>query len=189
MDAEMEWDLILRCRSGSEASFEPLVRTHQRQALVIAEALLGNAEDAADAVQEAFVKAFRALGGLRSGSAFGPWFRSIVRNQCRDRLRVHRPAEEPWAPEVVDRALWTEPSAPLVIQREQLARSLREALAAISPEHREILVLKEIEDMPYAQIAEVMQIPAGTVASRLYHARGALKRALEQMEFRKGGRR
>lgn len=189
MDAEMEWDLILRCRSGSEASFEPLVRGHQRQALAIAEALLGNAEDAADAVQEAFVKAFRALGGLRSGSPFGPWFRSIVRNQCRDRLRIRRPAEEPWAPEVVDRALWTEPSAPLALQQEQLAQAVRVALARISPEHREILVLKEIEDMSYTQIAEVMNIPAGTVASRLYHARGALKKALERIEFGEGGRR
>ncbi len=176
----MEWELILRCRGGSTASFEPLVRDHQRQALAIAEALLGNADDAADAVQEAFVKAFRALDGLRSGSQFGPWFRTIVRNQCRDRLRVHQPPREPWSSEAVDRKAWSEPSAHGAMESAQLAESVRKALATISSEHREILVLKEIEDMSYAAIAEAMSIPPGTVASRLYHARAALRKTLER---------
>lgn len=175
----MEWELIRRCRHGSPASFEPLVRTHQRAALAIAEALLGNAEDAADAVQEAFVKAYRALGRLRDGSAFGPWFRTILRNHCRDLLRVSRPAQDAWSEEVVDPAVWDEPAAPLALEREELAHAVRAALGTISPEHRRILVLKEMEEMSYAEIAEAMQIPPGTVASRLYHARAALKKALE----------
>ncbi len=186
----MEWELIRRCRGGSTASFEPLVRDHQRQALTIAEALLGNAEDAADAVQEAFVKAFRALDRLSAGSPFGPWFRSIVRNHCRDRLRVNRPPEDQWSSEVVDRNVWSEPSAPGAMEREQLAGAVRTALATISPEHREILVLKEMEDMSYAGISEAMNIPAGTVASRLYHARAALRKALERRGIpMKGGLR
>lgn len=180
MDADTEWELILRCRGGSTASFEPLVRSHQRQALAIAEALLGNADDAADAVQEAFVKAFRALDRLRAGSPFGPWFRTIVRNQCRDRLRVNQPAREQWSPEVVDRKAWSEPSAHGALESAQLAESVRTALGVISAEHREILVLKEIEEMSYAAIADAMNIPPGTVASRLYHARAALRKSLER---------
>jgi RNA polymerase sigma-70 factor, ECF subfamily len=176
----MEWELIQRCRRGSRASFEPLVRTHQRAALSIAEALLGNADDAADAVQEAFVKAFSALGRLRDGSSFGPWFRAIVRNHCRDRLRVSRPPQEAWSEEVVDPELWSEASAELSIEREELADAVRSALAAISPEHREILVLKEMEELSYAEIAGIMQIPPGTVASRLYNARAALRKILLQ---------
>lgn len=173
----MEWELILRCRGGSAGSFEPLVRDHQGRALAIAEALLGNSEDAADAVQESFVKAFRALGRLRDGSAFGPWFRSIVRNHCRDRLRVARPAEDPLTD--ADAEVWTEPSVLLTLEREDAARAVRAALARISPDHREILVLKEIEEMSYAEIAEAMRIPPGTVASRLHHARAALRNAVE----------
>jgi RNA polymerase sigma-70 factor, ECF subfamily len=183
----MESELIRRCRSGSLASFEPLVRTHQRGALAIAEGLLGNADDAADAVQEAFVKAFRALGRLRDGSTFGPWFRSILRNHCRDRLRASRPAEEAWSEEVVDPQLWSEPAALLGIERAELSAAVRAALSRISPEHREILVLKEIEEMSYAEIARIMQIPAGTVASRLYHARAALRKALQLVGVSKEG--
>ena len=98
---------------------------------------------------------------------------------CRDVLRATRPAEDPWSEEVVDPALWREPDAQIGIEREELADAVRKALGHLSPDHRQILVLKEMEEMSYAQIAEVMQIPAGTVASRLYHARAALKKALE----------
>ncbi|HEX7705545.1 MAG TPA: sigma-70 family RNA polymerase sigma factor [Thermoanaerobaculia bacterium] len=180
MDVEIERELIERCRRGSTASFESLVRTHQRPALAIAEALLGNVDDAADAVQEAFVKAFRSLGRLREGSTFGPWFRSILRNHCRDLLRAPRPAVAEWSEQSVDPSLWTEPTAQLGLEREELGDAVRTALGRISPEHREILVLKEIEELSYAEIAAAMNIPAGTVASRLHHARAALRRALQK---------
>ena len=179
----MEWSLIRECRGGSTSSFEPLVRDHQRRALAVAEALLGNTEDAADAVQDAFVNAFRALGRLREGSAFGPWFRSIVRSQCRGRVRAARPTVG-WS-EIDAGETAVPPAALLAVEREELADAVRAALRTISPEHREILVLKEIEGMSYAEIAEAMTIPPGTVASRLHHARAALKRALGAME---GGR-
>jgi RNA polymerase sigma factor (sigma-70 family) len=87
VDTQNEWDLIVRCRAGSTAAFEPLVRRHEGRALHIAELLLGDADDAADAVQEAFVRAYRSLDGLRPGSDFGAWFRSILRNHCLDRIR------------------------------------------------------------------------------------------------------
>jgi RNA polymerase sigma factor (sigma-70 family) len=87
VDRRTEWDLISRCRRGSTAAFEPLVRAHEARALAVAEGMLGDVDDAADAVQEAFVKAYRSLRRLREGSTFGPWFRTILRNHCRDRLR------------------------------------------------------------------------------------------------------
>jgi RNA polymerase sigma-70 factor, ECF subfamily len=84
---QSEWDLIVKCRRGSTKAFEPLVLRYEGQALAIAESLLLDRDDAADAVQDAFVRAFRGLGKLAEGSSFGPWFRSIVRNLCLDRLR------------------------------------------------------------------------------------------------------
>lgn len=178
MDTQTEWELIRRCRTGSTVAFEPLVRGHEGRALALAQALLGDADEAADAVQEAFVKAYRTLGRMREGSAFGPWFRAILRNHCLDRLRSPRRRQERWSEETMDREAWSEPTGQVQVEREQLGVAVQEALAALSPEHREILVLKEIEELSYAEIAEATGIPAGTVASRLYHARAALKKVL-----------
>jgi RNA polymerase sigma-70 factor, ECF subfamily len=178
VDTQAEWDLIVRCRDGSTTAFEPLVRAHEKRALAVAELLLGDADDAADAVQESFVRAYRSLARLREGSDFGAWFRSILRNHCMDRLRaVSRRRRIPIDDATAAEAGWTEPAGSSVIEEQQMAAAVRGALGRISPEHREILMLKEVEDMSYAEIALAMDIPMGTVASRLYHARAALRRA------------
>jgi RNA polymerase sigma-70 factor, ECF subfamily len=174
-----EWDLIVRCRAGSAAAFEPLVRGHEARGLALAEALLGDADEAADAVQDAFVKAYRSLDRLREGSDFGAWFRAILRNHCLDRLRS-RPRRSHVSLEAahIDAHRWSEPTGSAILERTQLAAAVRAALARISPEHRQILTLKEIEGLSYADIARVTGLPAGSVASRLYHARAALRRAV-----------
>jgi RNA polymerase sigma-70 factor, ECF subfamily len=146
--------------------------------MAVAEGLLGDRDEAADAVQEAFVKAYRALGRLREGSDFGAWFAAIVRNQCLDRLRAARRLGERWSEAAIDGEAWAEPDAHDGIEQGELAAFVRSALAALSPEHREVLVLKEMEGMSYAAIAESTGLAPGTVASRLHHARGALKKVL-----------
>ena len=178
MDATNEQDLVRRCRRGASAAFEPLVRGHEARALAVAEAMLGDADDAADTVQEAFVRAYRGLRSLREGSDFGPWFRTIVRNLCRDRLRGPGRRRADWSVETMDHNVWTEPAGAEALEREQLAAAVRAALATLPGDHREILVLKEMEEMRYAEIAQALDIPPGTVASRLHHARAALRKAL-----------
>lgn len=172
-----EWDLIQQCRRGRTASFAPLVAGHQRDALVLAESLLLDADEAADVVQEAFVRAFANLGRLAKGSAFGPWFRAIVRNRCLDLLRspAHSRRE---AVDSIDTQQSVEPIGTARLEREQVAASIRAALGRLPAAHREVLVLKEIEGLGYGEIATVLGVPEGTVASRLYHARAALRRAL-----------
>lgn len=143
----------------------------------MAEALLLDADDAADAVQEGFVRAYRRLGTLADGSAFGPWFRSIVRNLCLDKLRspAHRRRESLME---IDRHAYVEPVGTDRLERAQVAASITQALHTLSVAHREVLVLKEIEGLGYADIARALGIPEGTVASRVFHARAALKGAL-----------
>lgn len=179
VDSETEWSLIVRCRRGSTAAFEPLVRAHEPRALAFARAMLGDEDEAADAVQDAFVKAYRSLAQLEEGHAFGPWFRSILRNRCIDLLRA--PARRDRVslddPAVTQRS-WTQPVGTVALEREQHAAQVTAALAQLSAEHREILVLKEIEELSYAEIARAMNIPPGTVASRLHHARLALRRVV-----------
>ena len=174
VDTQHEWDLIRRCRSGSTSAFEPLVLKHQDQGLRVATALLGDSDEAMDAVQDAFVKAYRTLDRLKEGSSFGPWFRSILRNGCLDRLRSPRRRKA-----VLSEEELVEPAdASAEVEREELSANIRRALDALSPEHREILVLKEIEELSYAEMAQAIGIPEGTVASRVYHARLALKKVL-----------
>jgi RNA polymerase sigma-70 factor, ECF subfamily len=179
MNNDSEWELIRRCRQGGAAAFEPLVRTHEGPSLGYATALLGDADEAADAVQDAFIQAYRALDRLRPGSAFGPWFRTILRNTCLDRLRApRRRSRAPLESARVDAIAWSEPIGGDRIERDQLAGQIRSALALLSDEHRGVLLLREVEGLSYAEIAQTLDIAPGTVASRLNHARAALRKVL-----------
>lgn len=176
----VEADLIRRCRAGETACYEPLVRAYEAPALRIALGMLGDADDARDAVQDAFVKAYQSLTRYDEGRPFAPWFFRILRNRCHDALRSRKPKVEL---SVLDRsreALAADDSAnPETAHERAVARErLWRALGAIADEHREVLVLKELEGFRYAEIAEILGVPEGTVASRLYHARKALKDAL-----------
>jgi RNA polymerase sigma-70 factor, ECF subfamily len=174
-----EWDLIARCRAGSTTAFEPLVRAHERAALWFATALLGDGDEAADAVQDAFVVAYRSLGRLREGSAFGGWYRTILRRVCIDRLRSPRlKRRRRLEPGEVDRQRWHEATGVLSSERTELQAIVRRALAQLPGEQRTVLVLKELEGLGYAEIAQSLGIPIGTVGSRLNHARSALRRVL-----------
>ena len=147
--------------------------------MAIAESLLLDRDDAADAVQDAFVRAFRGLGKLAEGSSFGPWFRQIVRNLCLDRLRspAHRNRVD-LIDDAVDRISWSEPVRERGLEQLQLAGVVKDALGTLSKDHREILVMKEMEGLRYDEIASALNISPGTVASRLHHARSAMKKAL-----------
>jgi RNA polymerase sigma-70 factor (ECF subfamily) len=176
---DSEWTLIHQCLRGRTGAFEPLVLRYQGEALAIAEALLLDPDDAADAVQDAFVRAYRQLGRLAEGSAFGPWFRSILRNLCIDRLRSPaRRRRESITDESIAAHSWVEPVGTDRLERDQLAAAVQRALRTLSTAHREVLVLKEMDGLGYREIAQALGIPEGTVASRVYHARAALRRAL-----------
>jgi RNA polymerase sigma factor (sigma-70 family) len=174
-----EWDLIERCRSGVTAAFEPLVRAHEGPALGYATSLLGDADEAADALQDAFVLAWRGLSRLRPGSSFGPWFRTIVRNVCLDRLRSPRLSRRTTldSPEAAA-ASRVKPVAERAVEAAGLSRVMAAALQDLPEEQRVTLLLREAEGLSYGEIATTLGIPAGTVASRLNHARAGLRAAL-----------
>ena len=88
MQTEVERELLRKCKAGDARFYEPLVRAYEGQGLRVATALVGNADDARDAVQDAFLKAWKALKRFDLARPFGPWFFQILRNQCRDLLPV-----------------------------------------------------------------------------------------------------
>lgn len=139
--------------------------------------LLGNDADAQDAVQESSIRAYEALHTFR-GSDPKPWLLSIVRNQCRNRLRgqarlipLDEGAGEAPGPSPQDMAI-----------RSWEGESVRDAIESLPLEYREAIVLRELEDMGYKQIAEVAGIPIGTVMSRLARARNLLRECLSVSE-------
>lgn len=183
MQPELERELIRKCKAGDARFYEPLVRTYEPSGLRLAVAMLGNLEDARDALQEAFVKAYGALHRFDLRRPFGPWFFQILRNQCRDMLRSRQAR---FKVEALDERLELRPAdaerGPERLQQRAAARELLwRALERIGSEHREILVLKELQGFRYNEIAKILEIPEGTVASRLFHARRALKEALDEM--------
>ena len=183
MQPELERELIRKCKSGDARFYEPLVRAYEPAGLRLAVGMMGNVEDARDALQEAFVKAYQSLSRFDLRRPFGPWFFQILRNQCRDMLRSRQAR---FRLETLDERLEQRPAnrdmGPERRRQKAAARELLwRGLEQIGDEHREILVLKELEGFRYTEIAGILGIPEGTVASRLFHARRALRDALVNM--------
>lgn len=190
MQPELERELIRKCRAGDARFYEPLVRAYEPAGLRLALAMMGNTEDAQDALQEAFIKTYDTLHRFDLRRPFGPWFFQILRNQCRDMLRSRKakfrlefPMESAGGDldELHERPADAERGPERLRQRNDAKAVLWKGLEKIGPEHREILVLKELEGFRYGEIAEILDIPEGTVASRLFHARHALREALVEM--------
>ncbi len=183
LQQEVERELIRKCKSGDASFYEPLVRAYEGSGLRLALGMMGNLEDARDALQEAFVKAFTSLRRFDLRRPFGPWFFQVLRNQCRDMLRSRQARFRLESPAVnLELHPASSQSGPERDRERADARDLLwRALEKIGEEHREILVLKELQGLRYVEIAVILDIPEGTVASRLYHARRALKDALDEM--------
>lgn len=178
----LEAELIRKCRDGNQEFYEPLVRAYEPEAVRVALAILRDGDAARDAVQESFIKAYRSLDRFDLDRSFRPWFLQILKNQCRDMLRRRKAGFEVERMDNVMIATLPGSDDPARDHSRAEAREvLWEALGQISVEHREVLVLKELEGLNYAEIAETAEIPEGTVASRLYHARRALRQALDEM--------
>ncbi len=182
LERSVERELVRKCREGASRFYEPLVRAYEEPALRVAAGMLGgDRERARDAVQDAFVRAWKGLDAYDPDRPFAPWFFSILRNRCRDLARSEGARDERERRAVREAAGVRRAGADgrRREERREARRRVWDALEKISEEHREVLVLRELEGFGYAEIAELLDVPEGTVGSRLYHARDALRDALE----------
>jgi RNA polymerase sigma-70 factor (ECF subfamily) len=181
--------LVTRLRSGDGAAFEELVRAHMPRMLRVARRFLMNEEDARDAVQDAFVSAFRSIGKFEGTSMLGTWLHRIVVNACLIRLRTRRrhPEEdlEPYLPrfaedghQVEPSVAWSEP-ADEALERVELANMVRAAIEQLPETYRVILLLRDIEELSPAEVAEMLGITTNAVKIRLHRARQALRTLLD----------
>jgi len=177
---EEESSLIARVVSGEREAFDTLVRRHSPRLLRMTYALVGNQQDAEDLMQEAFAKAYFKIQSFSGRSSFFTWLYRITVNQSisnRRKRRLesthHSVAWEDAPPPADEQA-----TADAALQTDEEIARVREAIAALEEDRRTVLVLRDLEGLDYAEIAEVLAIPKGTVRSRLHRARGDLQSLL-----------
>ena len=162
---------IRACRAGDRQAFRHLVEKYQGQAIGHAVGILGNREDALDAVQDAFIDAFQALNRFDLSRSFYPWFYVLLRNRCYKALAAVARQKT----DSIEQAEILEPSE--ITPYEELLL-LDRALRELDPQDREIITLKHLDGLSYEELSERLGIPAGTVMSRLFHARNRLRERL-----------
>ena len=186
----MTWtdeELVARSVGGDPDSFNELVHRWERPIYALAYRQLGREEDARDVCQEAFLRAFRALGGFRGQAKFSSWLYRITLNLCRDWMRRERRAPVVQAPEDVDLmelAAAREPSESIEdrVARRDLSRAVARAMARLPEEQRTAIVLKEYHGLTFQEIADLIGCPLSTVKTRLYQGLTVLRRELARTD-------
>jgi RNA polymerase sigma-70 factor, ECF subfamily len=184
-----ERELVQRAAQGDRNAFNRLVLAHQDRIMTLCSRMLGNREEAEEAAQDSFVRAFENLGRFKGEAMFSTWLYQIAVNACRNRRRswwwrVRKRSvdvEEPADPETdMPRREFgdTRLSPEKDLQRHRTAAAIQRALATLPGIHRELIVLRDMQDMAYEDIAASLGISLGTVKSRLARAREAMQEQL-----------
>ena len=183
-----EQELVARARRGDESAFEALVTENEKRIYNLCRRLTGNQEDAAELTQEAFLNAWRGLGRFQGESSFSTWLYRLASNVCIDFLRKEKrrqslsmtvsldDEEEARQVELPDERYAAEGA----LERAEARRAVAEGLERLTLEHRQVLVMREIHGLSYAEIGQVLGLEEGTVKSRIARARGALRKVLTE---------
>lgn len=169
--------LISRARTGDREAFGALVEQYRDNVYRLAYRMCGNEYDADEAAQEAFVAAWRALPNFRGDAKFSTWLYRLTTNAAIDVMRREKRHQTVGDGEMIEVADDSD-SPQETVERTEQQEAVQKALAALSEEYREVLLLRYMEELDYAEIAEVLKLPSGTVKSRINRAKAALKTAL-----------
>jgi RNA polymerase sigma-70 factor, ECF subfamily len=170
--SQTDLDLLRQARRGDIGAFHRLVDRYGPYLYGLGVSLLGRPADAEDAVQETLIGAFRGLGSFREESSVKTWLTRIMVRQAARRQRRPGPAGD------VGIEAAPEPSAPSGSAGADARMDVRAAIDALAPEHRQVIVLRELHGLSYEEIARALDVPRGTVESRLFRARRALQELL-----------
>jgi RNA polymerase sigma-70 factor (ECF subfamily) len=180
--------LVARAKRGDRDAFRALVERHERKAYAVALGMVKQPDDARDIVQEAFLKVWRSLGAFEGQSAFYTWLYRIVANLCIDHLRkgkaqveyddtrVHEEDQVAGDDNILPQTAGLHPGRAL--ESKELGAALERALETLSPNHRAVLLMREVEGLSYREMAQAMGVSEGTIMSRLFHARKKMQSAL-----------
>lgn len=179
-------ELVKRCQQGDRDGFDELVRRHYALAYNIAYRMLGDHDRAADATQAAILRAYRAIPRFRHDASFSTWLYRIVTNVCLDQIRrQERGARSLTLLGEDDGTALDEMDIPdhsgdpaAAAEQQERQELVQQALVRLAPDHRAVLVMYDLSGLSYEEVAQALDIPLGTVKSRLNRARHALKQEL-----------
>lgn len=177
---ETDAELVARVRQGSRDAAGKLAERYLRGCRAVALAITGDIPTAEDACQDGFVYAMAHIEDCRQPERFGGWLRQIVRSHARNQVRDRKSDRNRPLEDAVDQAVGPSPAQDA--ERALLRRRLLAALDTLSLERREVVLLHDLEGWTHAEIAERMDLPAGTVRSHLHFARRTLRRLLAGLE-------
>jgi RNA polymerase sigma-70 factor (ECF subfamily) len=190
-DEKSEERFLERLAAHDERAFNELVQAYEQRVYRLVFRMLGRRDEAEDMAQEVFVQVFKAIGSFRGDSKLGTWIYRIAVNLCKNRIkylgRRHSSDEEELEPVAERSALDDRKSGAVgetsrpdqVVEGYQIETIVQECMAGIDADFREVLVLRDVEDLSYEELCEVTGLPDGTVKSRLHRARAMLKAAVE----------
>ena len=183
LDADSQ--LVARCLNGEEAGWEDLVRLHTRRVYAIAYRFTGSDAQAQDLTQDVFMRVFRSLKNFRAGEgSFGVWLGRLTRNLLIDHYRASKAERATDSIEerlpVIEESTAMAGRADGMLAGREASELLQGALQKLSPELRETVILRDLEELDYREIAQVLQVPEGTVKSRLNRGRAELARLLRR---------
>ena len=189
---ELEAKLIERLIARDERAFNDLVRAYERRVFGLVLRMLGQRAEAEDLTQEVFVQVFKAIGTFRGESKLSTWIYRIAVNLCKNRakyLRVRHAGEQDQLDDVAERLPPSQARHANVAQVDrpdeavagrQVEEIVRRSIAEVDESFRECLILCDVEELPYEEIAEITQLPVGTVKSRIFRGRAQLRELVER---------
>ena len=184
-----DWELVRRTREGDRDAFRELVERYQRRVAALAVGMLRSREDALDVVQETFTKAYQNLDRFKGDSGFYTWLYRIAFNLCVDHQRREgkftdlRPGvDETGEIAPLPVADGPRPDEPFQrVRSAEIGRRVEQAMRELTPDHRAVILLREVEGLSYEEISRVLDCPKGTVMSRLHYARRQLQSRLREL--------
>ena len=179
--------LVEQCMAGNQAAWEELVRVHTRRVYSVCYRFTGTSEEAQDLTQEVFLRVFKSLASFRSGEGtFSIWLNRLTRNLLIDHYRRTRQDRQTESLEdqlpAVEQSARVDARADGLLAGREASEQLQAALQRLSPELRETVILRDVEELEYREIAQVLGVPEGTVKSRLNRGRAELARILRRQK-------
>jgi len=189
--SDEDFEAVSKCRKGDVNAFETLVDKYQKKMLNVAYRMIGDYQEACEVVQDAFLSAYRSIRKFRGEARFSTWLYSIVVNLSKNRMKQVRArgAREVYS---IDDPLKTEegslsldppdpgPSVLEKLEQKEMDARVQGCINGLDPEYREVVVLRDIQGFSYEEVRDILKIPDGTVKSRLFRARDALKDCLKR---------
>jgi len=178
-EANSDADCVRKLQRGETDAFETLIRRHQKTIFNLVYRMLGDYDEAAEISQEVFLSAYRAIGNFRGEANFSTWLYRIALNHATTRRKSLNTRQQRNVPiENTEPASDPHPGPAESLEKKEVRQRVQQALNRLEPEDAAVILLRDLQDVPYEEVARVLEIPIGTVKSRLHRARQALKSEL-----------